>query len=137
VASGECTACHDPHFATRPKLQKLEKGCFECHDPFPSEGTVHRPVANGECTACHSPHAGPTPKQLVRSGNALCLGCHKEPHARHRSSLVFGAMTQVPDDFPVERGELSCVGCHVPHQSPHGWLFRKRKVELCKTCHLA
>jgi len=46
VKAGECTGCHDPHFSTRPKLQKLEKGCFECHDAFPSEGTVHYPLAN-------------------------------------------------------------------------------------------
>ena len=137
VAAGECTACHDPHFATRPKLQKLEKGCFECHDPFPQEGSVHRPVGNGECVACHSPHAGPAPKQVVRPGNALCLGCHKEPHTRHRSSIVRGTMTRVPDDFPVERGELSCAGCHVPHQSPNVRLFRKAQDELCKICHLA
>lgn len=137
VASGECSGCHDPHFATRPKLQKLEKGCYECHDPFPSEGTVHRPVDKGECTACHSPHAGPAPKQLVRPGNALCLGCHKEPHDRHRSTAVIGKLTRVPDDFPKEGEELVCLGCHSPHQSQHGWLFRKRKDELCKTCHFA
>ncbi len=135
VAAGECTACHDPHFAPRPKLQKLEKGCFECHDPFPASGTVHAPVGAGECVACHGPHAGAAPKQLVRPGNALCLGCHAEPHARHRSTIVLGALTRVPDDFPVERGELSCTGCHAPHQSPNGRLYRKPQEELCKTCH--
>lgn len=135
VASGECTGCHDPHFATRPKLQKLEKGCFECHDPFPSEGTAHRPAVSGECTVCHSPHAGPAPKQLVRGGNALCLGCHKEPHGRHRSSEVAGTMTKVPDDFSREKGELSCIGCHFPHQSANPRLFRKPQDDLCKTCH--
>jgi predicted CXXCH cytochrome family protein len=136
VASGECTGCHDPHFATRPKLQKLEKGCLECHDPFPREGSVHRPAGNGECVACHSPHAGPAAKQLVRAGNALCLGCHKEPHGRHRTSVVLGALTRIPDDFPREGGELLCAGCHTPHQSPHARLFRKSQDELCKICHL-
>lgn len=135
VAAGECTACHDPHFATRPKLLKLEKGCYECHDPFPTEGTVHAPVRAEKCVACHSPHAGAAPKQLVRPGNALCLGCHKEPHSRHRSSVVLGTMTRVPDDFPKEAGELACAGCHVPHQSPNARLFRKPPDELCRTCH--
>lgn len=135
VASGECTACHDPHFSARPKLRKLEKDCLECHDPFPAAGTVHRPVAAGECVSCHSPHAGPAPKQLVRPGNSLCLGCHKTPHERHRSSAVLGTLTRVPDDFPREAGELSCTGCHVPHQSPNARLFRKPQDELCRTCH--
>ena len=135
VASGECTGCHDPHFATRPKLQRLEKGCLECHDPFPTTGTVHRPVGNGECMACHNPHAGPAKKQLVRPGNALCLGCHKEPHTRHRSSSVLGTMTRVPDDFPREAGEIACAGCHVPHQSPDARLFAKPQAVLCKICH--
>ena len=58
VAAGECTACHDPHFATRPKLQKLEKGCFECHDPFPTTGTVHAPVGAGECIVATAPRRG-------------------------------------------------------------------------------
>jgi predicted CXXCH cytochrome family protein len=135
VAAGECTGCHDPHFATRPKLQKLEKGCLECHDPFPVTGSVHSPVAAGECVSCHSPHAGAAPKQLVRSGNALCLGCHKEPHVRHRSSIVLGTLTRVPDDFPKEAGELSCTGCHVPHQSQNPRLYRIDPNELCKICH--
>jgi len=135
VAAGECTGCHDPHFSTRPKLRKLEKGCFECHDAFPSNGTVHRPVGNGECTACHSPHAGAGKKQLVRAGNSLCLGCHKAPHDRHRSSVVLGTMTRVPDDFPKEAGELACAGCHVPHQSPNVKLFRNAQDQLCKICH--
>jgi len=135
VASGECTGCHDPHFSMRPKLQKLEKGCLECHDPFPTTGAVHRPVGNGECLACHSPHAGAAPKQLVRPGNALCLGCHESTHTRHRSPEVRGTMAKVPDDFPKEAGELACTGCHAPHQSPNARLFRKPGNELCKSCH--
>ncbi|HYN74478.1 MAG TPA: cytochrome c3 family protein [Candidatus Methanoperedens sp.] len=135
VAAGECTACHDPHFATRPKLQKLEKGCFECHDPFPSNETVHRPVGNGECVACHSPHAGPAPKQLVRPGNALCLGCHESPHARHRSPEVRGTMTKVPVSFPLDNGSLACAGCHTPHQSATRRLLKASEAGLCTICH--
>ena len=135
VAAGECTGCHDPHFATRPNLQKLEKGCLECHDPFPTTGTVHAPVGAGKCVACHSPHAGAAKKQVVRAGNALCLGCHKETHDRHRSSVVLGTMTRVPDGFPKEAGDLVCTGCHVPHQSPNVRLFRKAQDELCTICH--
>lgn len=135
VAAGECTGCHDPHFAPRPKLQRSEKGCLECHDAFPSEGVVHRPVAEGKCTACHSPHAGPAPKQVLRAGNALCLGCHEDSHVQHRTVQVKGTVTQVPDDFPREKDKLSCLGCHKPHQSEERRLFALPQGKLCQTCH--
>lgn len=136
VAAGECTGCHDPHFSSLPKLQKLEKGCYECHDAFPSEGTVHRPVADKECLPCHGTHIGPAPKQVVRTGNALCLGCHTNSHTQHRSAETKGKNTQVPPDIPRERQELSCKACHVPHQSSERRLFRMEQGQLCKTCHV-
>ncbi len=135
VAAGECTGCHDPHFSARPKLQKLEKGCLECHDAPPDSGTVHYPVKNRECTSCHLPHAAPAPKQLVRPGNALCEGCHKEPHAQHRSAEVKGKVTQIPDDFPKDNSALSCLGCHTHHQSAERRLFRMPQGQLCQMCH--
>ena len=135
VAGGECVSCHEPHVSTRQKLLKKDGICFDCHDPFPAEGTVHIPVKYGECTACHSPHAGPAPKQLRRVGNALCLGCHETPHTQHRSAEVKGQLTKIPPDFPVENGELSCLGCHRPHQSTERRLFRVKQGEMCQTCH--
>ncbi len=135
VAAGECTGCHDPHFSVRAKLQKLEKGCAECHDPFPTDGVVHRPVADGTCTACHGPHVGAAPKQLLRAGNDLCTGCHAAPHAQHRSAIVKGKTTVVPDDFPRDKDDLSCTGCHFPHQSKERRLFRMNQGQLCRTCH--
>ncbi len=135
VAAGECTGCHDPHFSSRPKLQKLEKECYECHDPFPSDGVVHKPVVEKKCTACHSPHVGPAPKQLLRAGNALCLGCHEAPHTQHRTAQVKGKLTQVPDDFPRDKDDLSCTGCHKPHWSEERRLFSLPQGKLCQTCH--
>jgi len=48
------------------------------------------------CVSCHDPHSG----QLVRDGDALCLGCHEtmegfEPHDLHEDPVT-------------------CVGCHMP-----------------------
>ena len=138
VKAGECTGCHDPHFSIRPKLQKLEKGCFECHDSFPSEGTVHYPVANQGCTPCHSSHVGPAPNQVVLAGNALCLKCHENFHTMHRSTEVTKnkEMTQVPPDIPKDKEDFACIACHLPHQSAERRLFRKSQGELCRTCHL-
>ena len=139
VASGECTGCHDPHFSDRPKLQRLEKGCLECHDMPPGGESVHYPVREGRCTACHSPHATDVPKGLVRSGNGLCLECHRSPHSHH----PFGAVgkrrvvTRVPPDIPRNSDQFSCLACHLPHQSSERRLFRKSQGELCKTCHPA
>ncbi len=137
VKEGECMGCHDPHFSFRPKLQKLEKGCFECHDPFPSEGTVHYPLTNKECTPCHNPHSGPGPKLVDRRGNALCLKCHESFHTQHRKAEVKGmsGMTQIPPDVLKDNEDFACLACHVPHQSAERRLFRKNQGELCKTCH--
>jgi predicted CXXCH cytochrome family protein len=135
VAAGECTGCHDPHFSTRAKLQKLEKGCLECHDAFSADGVVHKPVADGDCKACHGPHVGSGPRQLVRPGNALCLGCHDKSHTQHRAAAVKGKVTRIPDDFPRDKEELACVGCHKPHQSRERRLFPMNQGPLCRTCH--
>jgi predicted CXXCH cytochrome family protein len=142
VKAGECTSCHDPHFASRPKLLKSEKGCYECHDRFPTEGTVHKPVAFDECLSCHRPHSAPGPKQTIRPGNALCGSCHEMPHAQHRSPEVRegkrGSL-QVPEDFPLDNTTgmdmLSCLGCHLPHQSAERRLFKVPQGDLCKICH--
>ncbi len=135
VANGECTSCHDPHFAALPKLQKSEKGCLECHDAFEGGGSVHYPVKDGECVACHGPHFGYAAKQLLRPGNSLCLGCHDDPHPRHRSADVKGVLTTVPEDFPREKDQLACLGCHLPHASAERRLFRIPQGEMCKSCH--
>lgn len=139
VAGGECTSCHDPHASSQAKLQKSEKGCRECHDPFPEDGVVHKPVSYGDCISCHSPHAGPGAKQLVKVGNGLCATCHENPHKQHRSAVSNSRMVAVPPDFPVDgppgNPEMACIGCHAPHQSAERRLFVKPQGQLCKTCH--
>ncbi|MBI5342244.1 MAG: cytochrome c3 family protein [Deltaproteobacteria bacterium] len=137
VAAGECTGCHDPHFSARSKLQKLEKGCLECHDAPAETGSVHYPVRERQCIACHGPHASNAPRQLVRSGNDLCLGCHGNPRSHH----PFGAkgkqqvVALVPPDIPRNSEQFSCLACHLPHQSAERRLFRKSQGDLCRTCH--
>jgi predicted CXXCH cytochrome family protein len=135
VASGECASCHDPHFSALPKLQRDAKGCLACHDPYPLRGSVHVPVRDGRCTACHDPHAGQAPKQLVRGGNGLCTGCHGDSHMHHRGIAAAGSMTVLSPGVPRDGRSLSCLACHLPHQSGQERLLRVRRDELCLECH--
>ena len=135
VAAGECTSCHDPHFSALPKLQKSGNGCMECHDAPSRKGIVHAPFRSGQCTGCHDPHAGVAPKQLVRSGNTLCTKCHGNFHGVHRSASARGTMTKLPPDVPRDGNDLSCLACHLPHQSANDRLLVKSAPELCHGCH--
>jgi len=135
VAAGECTSCHDPHFSARSKLQKSGKGCMECHDAPSGKRIVHAPVRFGQCTGCHDPHVGVAPKQLVRNGNSLCTKCHENFHVAHRSSIARGTMTKLPPDVLRDGNDLSCLACHLPHQSSNDRLLVKSVQDLCHDCH--
>ena len=135
VAAGECTSCHDPHFSARSKLQKSGKGCMECHDAPSGKRIVHAPIRLGQCTGCHDPHAGVAPKQLVRNGNSLCTKCHENYHGVHRSAIAWGTMTKLPPDVLRDGNDLSCLACHLPHQSANDRLLVKSAPELCHGCH--
>lgn len=135
VAKGECTSCHDPHFSALPKLQRDAKGCVACHESYPLRGSIHRPVRDGRCTACHDPHAGSAPKQLVRGGNALCIECHVDSHLHHRGIAAAGTMTVLSPDVPRDGRSLSCLACHLPHQSEQERLLQIHREGLCRKCH--
>jgi len=135
VAAGECTSCHDPHFSARSKLQKSGKGCMECHDAPSGKRIVHAPVRFGQCAGCHDPHAGVAPKQLVRNGNSLCTKCHENFHGMHRSAIARGTMTKLPPDVLRDGNDLSCLACHLPHQSSNDRLLVKSAQDLCHDCH--
>jgi len=83
-----CTACHDPHGASRRgTLTLLSNGgvCIECHTgkagPFVYP---HPPQEVDGCTGCHEPHGSMNPKQLRRhSITNLCLECHADVPAFH------------------------------------------------------
>ena len=59
VASGNCTACHNPHASDNPKLL-LRKGqdlCLHCHESDQIDIVpAHEKIDGSACTSCHNPH---------------------------------------------------------------------------------
>lgn len=133
-----CGSCHvEEGGKLRRKDQKI--ACYGCHDDFGKGGKpgifLHEPVAAGECTSCHDPHAGVAPKQLVLIGNSLCTKCHENFHGMHRSAIARGTMTKLPPDVLRDGNDLSCLACHLPHQSSNDRLLVKSAPDLCHDCH--
>ncbi|NOX37615.1 MAG: hypothetical protein GXO78_08770 [Calditrichaeota bacterium] len=59
VASGNCTACHNPHMTKNPQLLKRVKQelCLFCHDQNRLATTeAHRDKMEMDCQVCHNPH---------------------------------------------------------------------------------
>lgn len=136
VASGDCTACHDPHGASSPQLLK-EKGaalCLLCHENKYKMKFPHGPVAGGNCLFCHDPHSSDNRMLLKKYGSALCFSCHD-------SSLTKGQYVHEP----VGYGE--CTACHDVHGSSYRKLLKQNFSEafymsysssnyaLCFICH--
>lgn len=136
VASGDCTACHDPHRSPN-RMQLKATGaslCLMCHEDKFSHRFGHGPVAAGDCTACHDPHESDYRMQLRKPGAELCFNCHDRAMAKGKSVHP-----------PVAAGD--CVGCHRPHGSQLSKLLKKEFPEafympynpdnylLCFECH--
>lgn len=61
VASGYCTACHNPHMSqNKMLLQRAGRAlCLNCHEEAPLLlMPVHRESVSAICTECHDPHGG-------------------------------------------------------------------------------
>lgn len=59
LASGGCTACHDPHSSQYRYLliSESDSFCLHCHDRRSIErAEVHRGIDEQQCTACHDAH---------------------------------------------------------------------------------
>jgi predicted CXXCH cytochrome family protein len=154
VGVGLCTSCHAPHTSKNAGLLKEEVPdiCFTCHDKGPfSKKSVHAPVMGGMCTACHGPHATNDEKLLLKRPIAVCLDCHADvrtrPHAvtgfseRGQGGHFLGSIKKpkkiVKDPARRDR-EFYCGGCHDPHSSDWGKLFRYKAsgvMGLCQYCH--
>lgn len=111
VASGACTACHDPHSSRQSSLLRRAGNelCEECHlagrsgtegaprFALSAEGIGHptrrhptrgvpdpfRPGESLGCTTCHEPHGSARGALLARADSAsLCGPCHSKTRPR-------------------------------------------------------
>lgn len=136
AASGDCTACHDPHKSPN-RMQLKSTGaalCLMCHEDKFKQKHTHPPVAAGDCTACHDTHQSDYRMQLKKPGAQLCFDCH-DPE------MVEGESVHPP----VAAGD--CIGCHQPHGSRFSKLLKREFPEefylpynpdnfaLCFECH--
>ncbi|MFQ5483893.1 MAG: cytochrome c3 family protein [Desulfobacterales bacterium] len=97
----------------------------KCHaNKLKENRYVHAPTATGACILCHGDTKANPPYGLLRSGQNLCLTCHKNM----KSVLAEGRSVHKP----VER---NCTGCHNPHSAGSKVLLRESPKTLCITCH--
>jgi len=114
-------SCHDPHRSDFAKLLVAPKPdlCFRCHGDTDFKGAIkHAPLVTSGCSACHDTHASASPK-LLKVG---CTDCHPQYHS--------GTTVEPVRLDPEKSGPVyeECVGCHNPHSSDFGKLFRERKT---------
>jgi len=99
VATGQCTACHNPHAADNSSLllQPLPYLCQSCHDDKKDGKHILRGYGLGDnhpiqgrkdpsrirreltCTSCHNPHSSISRHLFAADVNTpkdLCLKCH-------------------------------------------------------------
>jgi predicted CXXCH cytochrome family protein len=125
-AANDCEKCHG-HSVQNPVLKLPQKElCLQCHQKnFPQPVAVqHKPVENGECASCHDPHRSPNKKLLRKTGNALCVTCHKEKDAAALAPVVHAPLQME-----------GCIECHLPHGGPNAFLTKKPGKDLCYECH--
>lgn len=96
-----------------------------CHEKRLKAATyVHTPVATAACVSCHGPIAPNPPFGLTRTGQDICLACHKEMGALlAKAKTVHNPVTE------------ECIGCHNPHGSESEVFLRVPKLTLCVSCH--
>lgn len=129
VASGECTACHNPHVARHGGLLRERPGplCAQCHSDVQRQEDrpiVHQPVAEGRCADCHEPHGSPHQGLLVEQSSALCATCHEEVESWKERQV---------QHQPFAQGR--CSTCHDPHSSATPGLLEASGAANCLRCH--
>ena len=129
AATGECTACHNPHVSRFAALLQDRPGplCLTCHADLQEElerDVVHAPVAEGRCADCHPPHGATHDKLLSAPKDEICVTCHAEVAEWQERSVSHS---------PFRRGK--CSICHEAHAAPNDGLVRRTVDRMCLMCH--
>ena len=147
--AGGCTLCHNPH-GSEYRYQLWAEGSFDlcvaCHGhqfkmldkENPAIPHVHGIIIGKGCVACHDPHATDYPFVLYKPINELCNGCHQVlPPGSTKGHPVANHPVSAPAERRRPDRELTCAGCHDPHESVHKNLLIQTKLGgvLCRECH--
>lgn len=140
VASGNCPACHNPHWSEFGMLLVKEPPelCYTCHNRENFNKKYVHKIVTRRCS-CHNQHASENPHLLYASIFQVCTDCHRAKKSGNHvvSSLPKGRVHPV-DGVPDPRDAkklITCTTCHNPHSSEYRNLFPKPRV--CKMCHKA
>lgn len=133
-ADKSCDACHRTPLGGRVRLQaRVDNLCFSCHGDMPQSappgGSWHaalkaaRGTPASSCLACHDPHLSANRKLLLRTGTALCAGCHGSVA---KAAAGKGGHAPANDD---------CLSCHKPHAAAKPSLLSDTPRAVCAGCH--
>ena len=87
--------------------------------------------ADHSCTDCHSSNT-PSNSDLNKPLSPLCADCHAERIAAGEHLVDIPVITS-KDPLPLNKGVMTCVTCHDPHQPVAA--LRMVDPELCEQCH--
>ncbi len=147
VATGDCTACHNPHAGPYPfELTASAHGqiCTNCHRDKAvylqrsPQIYVHGILVGLGCTACHDPHASDYRYQLHQGPiNLWCTRCHLKLQGLKRGHPLKTHPLIGPKD-PIRKGrKFGCTSCHNPHGSKYRFLLIGDVYggHVCRKCH--
>lgn len=122
VATGYCTACHNPHMSKSENLLERtnQELCLHCHQSEQIfKGKMHLKIENKNCTDCHGAHGGENKAMLIAG---TCYNCHENLNEKY--PFLHG---------PVASG--NCNACHSTHDSKSKNLLVTATQDLCYSCH--
>jgi len=126
-AGGDATLIQTFHGAEGAEL------CLSCHEKSNDHASFalgfHANSATVNCLSCHSVHSSvkTSPALLAQAPGPLCQTCHTGISAAFRNK---------PYVHRLDRGGMTCLDCHDPHDRKGQSVKQTRAGELaCLNCH--